>query len=288
MIAPQALPPAPASSDAGARSRAALIVLAACAMLAFAGLAALGTWQLFRLQWKLTLIERVEHRVHALPVPAPAPAQWPQVHAAADEYRHVRVTGTFLYDRTTPVQATTVLGFGYWLLTPLRGEDGSVVLINRGFVQAAGLPEALGARPDALAGAQGRTVTVTGLLRMTEPGGAFLHHNNPATNRWYSRDVQAIAAARGLSHVAPYFIDADATADLAAPSALGRPVGGLTVVSFHNNHLAYALTWYALALMVAGAIFWVVREEKRMRGHAAAGPADSDRGSAHGDQHGNP
>lgn len=286
MTGRQALPPDSALSEAEARprSRAALILLAVCAMLAFAGFAALGTWQLFRLQWKLALIERVEHRVHALPVPAPGPAQWAQIHAAADEYRHVRVAGTFLYDRTTPVQATTELGFGYWLLTPLRGEDGSVVLVNRGFVPAADLPRALAVRPDESTGEQGRTTTVAGLLRMTEPGGAFLRHNDPADNRWFSRDVQAIAAARSLSRVAPYFVDADATADpAAAPSASGHPIGGLTVVSFHNNHFAYALTWYALALMVAGAVFWAAREEKRARLYTATRPTSSDRDSAHGD-----
>lgn len=285
----QTLPPEPASSEARARprSRAVPVVLAACALLVFAGFAALGTWQLFRLQWKLDLIARVEHRVHALPVPAPGPAQWPQIQAAADEYRHVRATGTLLYDRTTPVQATTVLGFGYWLLTPLRGEDGSIVLINRGFVSAADLPRAT--RSDASADGQDRaTTTVTGLLRMTEPGGAFLRRNAPAANRWYSRDVQAIAAARGLSQVAPYFIDADATASPAdSSSAFGHPIGGLTVVSFHNNHFAYAMTWYALALMVAGAVCWVAREERRARLHTAAGPTGSDRGSAYGDRHGN-
>jgi surfeit locus 1 family protein len=283
--------------DAGRRprSRVTLIALAASAMLAFAGFAALGTWQLFRLQWKLALIDRVEHRVHASPVPAPGPAQWPQIQVATDEYRHVHLAGTFLYDRTTPVQATTVLGFGYWLLTPLRGEDGSVVLVNRGFVSADALHDALDARSEESAekqdGNANKTtpVAVTGLLRMTEPGGTFMRHNDPAGNRWYSRDVQAIAAARGLEHVAPYFVDADAAQDAsAAASVPERPVGGLTVVSFRNNHFAYALTWYALALMVAGAAFWAVREERRERLHPAAGPTTgSHRDRAHGERQGN-
>ena len=42
-------------------------------------------------------------------------------------------------------------------------------------------------------------------------------------------------------------------------------MGGLTVISFHNSHLVYALTWYALALMVAGISWWIVREERRRR-----------------------
>ena len=235
------------------RSLAALLVLAACAVLAFGGLVALGTWQLYRLQWKLALIERVNQRVHAAPVPAPGPARWPAISAKSDEYRHVRLSGTFLYQLSTKVQASTELGSGYWLLTPLREVDGNVVLVNRGFIRADA--------PDRAPEDAPQVSTVTGLLRISEPGGGFLRDNNPAANRWYSRDVRAIAAARGLTRVAPYFVDADASQET-GPAA---PVGGLTVIAFHNNHLLYALTWYALALMVAGASLLVAREERKRR-----------------------
>ena len=81
---------------------------------------------------------------------------------------------------------------------------------------------------------------------MSEPGGGFLRANDPAADRWYSRDVAAIAAARGLDEVAPFFIDADGT-----PGATAPPLGGLTVVAFPNNHLLYAFTWFAMALLLA-------------------------------------
>jgi surfeit locus 1 family protein len=51
-----------------------------------------------------------------------------------------------------------------------------------------------------------------------------------------------------------------------APVDGERPVAGLTVVSFPNNHLVYAITWYALAAMMAGAVWWVTRDERRRRG----------------------
>lgn len=259
-----------------ARSAATRRTLAVCAGLVFAAFVALGTWQLTRLQWKLDLIERVEQRVHAPAVAAPGRDSWPQVTADSDEYRHVRVTGTFLDALTTRVQASTELGSGFWLLTPLRSADGSVVLVNRGFIPArAGdwsrqdprdeTPAARDQHDRAGATASDLSI-VTGLLRMSEPGGGFLRHNDPAGDRWYSRDVQAIAAARNLLLVAPYFVDADAAEGpvdrIAGASSHYRPIGGMTVIAFHNNHLVYALTWYALALMVAGACFWVAREER--------------------------
>lgn len=250
------------------RSTVLLCVLGLCAALIFTGFVALGTWQVQRLYWKLDLIERVEARVHAPAVPAPGPDRWQQLNAEADEYRHVHMTGQFLYQYTTRVKASTRLGSGFWLLTPLRSTDGNIVLVNRGFVPEAPAqrnPQSLHnktAEPNNDQSDAGQDTIVTGLLRMSEPGGAFLRHNDPGGNRWYSRDVSAMAAAHRLSHVAPYFIDADAAAERASSD---QPVGGLTVISFHNNHLVYAITWYALALMVAGACFWVAREERRLR-----------------------
>jgi len=240
--------------------------------LLFAGFFALGTWQVVRLQWKLDLIERVNQRVHADPVSAPAAADWPRVSVEQDEYRHVRLDGVFLTALTARVQAATDLGSGFWLLTPLCRDDGSIVLVNRGFVAggapgapvAAAAAHAGGAQACAAARAEGTAAAVTGLLRISEPAGGFLRKNDPATDRWYSRDVQAIAAARQLSRVAPYFVDADA-ASVPGAAASDAPVGGLTVVSFHNNHLVYALTWYALAVMVAWACYWVFRDERKLR-----------------------
>nr|WP_245968530.1 SURF1 family protein [Hephaestia caeni] len=220
-----------------------------------AGFAALGVWQVERLHWKLDLIARVDARIHAAPVPAPGPADWRSITAKSAAYRHVAVEGRYRPGATL-VLANTDLGPGFWVLSPLEATRGFTVLVNRGFVGQDHTPAML-APP---AGTQ----RVTGLLRVTEPGGAFLRHNDPAHDRWYSRDVAAIARARGLGTVAPYFIDADRAADHAAnPRAM--PVGGLTVVHFRNAHLVYAITWFALALLSAGGAFIVFRAERRLR-----------------------
>lgn len=242
-------------------------ILLICAVLVCAVFLILGSWQVKRLQWKLDLIKKVEQRVHAAPVAAPAPALWPQLTVASDAYKHVRLSGIFLYDRTTAVQAVTELGSGFWLLTPLCSLDGSIVLINRGFVpDLAHAPVTPVSGPAVCAAAElagGPVSLVDGLLRLSEPGGAFLRHNDALNNHWYSRDVAALAAARELGVAAPYFIDAGVESVPPDAGAEG-PVAGLTVISFPNNHLVYAFTWYILALMTAGACVWVVREEKKL------------------------
>jgi surfeit locus 1 family protein len=216
-------------------------VLLALTALGTIALVALGVWQLERREWKLALIDRVEHRVHAPPIAAPGPDAWAALNKENSEYLHVSVTGRFIEGHETLVQAVTALGGGYWVMAPLRTDAGFIVLVNRGFVPFEKRDPASRAPTDADAPAN-----ITGLLRMTEPKGAFLHANVPLENRWYSRDVNAIAHAQGLTNVAPYFIDADDH-----PNAGGFPVGGLTVITFHNSHLVYAITWFTLALMMA-------------------------------------
>ena len=205
-------------------------------ILVIAGLLALGTWQVQRRTWKLDLIARVTARLHAAPQPAP----FGQIPGKADEYRRVVATGRFVPGQQSLVQASTVRGAGWWVMTPLVTARGTV-LVNRGYVPKREAP----APPPG-------PVTVIGLLRLTEPDGGFLRSNDPTADRWYSRDVTAIARREGLA-MQPYFIDAEA-----GPERAGQPIGGLTVVTFTNNHLAYAITWYTLAIMTAAAfVYWL-------------------------------
>jgi surfeit locus 1 family protein len=243
------------------RSPFALVLLVIFAAGLFVGFVSLGNWQVHRLAWKRALIARVDQRVHAPPVAAPARGAWSGVTAEKDEYLHVRLHGVFLHDRQTLVWTATDEGSGFWVMTPLREADGSIVLINRGFAPA----DWCGRDGHCAPGPSG-DVTVTGLLRMTEPAG-FIRHNDPAHNDWYTRDVTAIAAARGLTDVAPYFVDADASAS----GGDKWPEGGMTVINFPNNHLSYLITWYLLALMVLGASIYVGYDEYRLRSAPSLG-----------------
>jgi len=192
----------------------------------------LGVWQLQRRTWKLALIAQTERQLHSPPVAAPPPRASVE---SADAYRPLLATGRYRPSAETYVQAVTELGGGFWVMTPFDTTRGFTVLINRGFIPA----DQRGRTPPPTA-----VQTVRGLLRLSEPGGGFLRSNDPIADRWYSRDVAAIARAKRFGPVAPYFIDAS------APAA-GWPRGGMTVVRFHNSHLVYAFTWFGLALLVA-------------------------------------
>lgn len=239
-----------------------LALLFVLAVVLCAGFTALGVWQIQRMHWKLALIERVEQRVHALPVTVPAPLEWASVNRENSEYRRVLVEGYFDHSKETLVRASTEFGRGFWVMTPLRTTAGFWVLINRGFAPSAEVARASRAESAQLQ-------KVTGLLRLTESGGSLLQRNSPDEGRWYSRDVHAIATALnldgsaapgGAARNAPFFIDADVKT-----SATEWPREGLTVISFNNHHVVYAITWFVLAAMVAGAMIYLMRAEQQLR-----------------------
>lgn len=219
------------------------------AALAVAGLVGLGLWQVQRLAWKTDLIARVEARLSAPPIPAPGPQDWPGLSPDAQEYTRVAVTGHYLpHTPELLAQAVTDRGAGYWVMSAFETDAGWRLWVNRGFV-----PTEARATSDWQAPATG-PVTVQGLLRLSQTGGGFLRDNDPAAGRWYSRDVAAMAQAVQIGPVAPFFLDA-----VAGPDPSARPVGGLTVVRFSNNHLVYALTWFALAIGLVLATVFVLR-----------------------------
>lgn len=233
-------------AEASSRRRSLLILtLFMLAMGAF--LIGLGVWQLERLQWKEGLIHEVSERTTAAAVPPPPEAQWFGLSRDDLEYRHWQVSGTF--DHAKEIRAFTNLpdakgpqrGVGYWVLTPLIRPDGSTILINRGFVPEPAKDPAT--RP---AGQVSGPVTISGLARWTEDRNLFTPADDPATGNWFTRDIDGIAKAEKLTRVAPFFIDADAS----APG--GLPQGGETILSFPNNHLQYALTWFGLAIGLVG------------------------------------
>lgn len=254
--------------DDAPRGRGAFVALVGGVLLVLCTCLALGAWQWQRLQWKQALIERVESRAAAAPSPPPGPADWPAVDRDGAEYRRVSAQGRFDHARETLVQASTELGPGWWVLTPLRTDEGWWLWVNRGYVPMDRRdPSARGDTP------ADDTGQVVGLLRLDEPGGGLLRDNDPAADRWYSRDLQAIGAARGLAGtaVAPYFID-----EVAGTVTAARwPRPGLTVLRFSNNHLQYALTWFAMAAGAAGLLVFLLRDDRRQR-RAAAAPHRSD------------
>lgn len=243
----------------------------------------LGNWQMERLAWKESLIERIDARVKAPPMSlAKAEAIWKDSQDV--EYLHVAARGRFLHDEERHYYAPEAGRSGWHIYTPLKTQDGRLLLVNRGFV-----PDAAKEPKSRAAGQTAGIVRVVGLLRKPGKKGYFTPANNARKNIWYWRDLNGMLASLGEKREGayyPFFLEADAqakplakttaktanadnadnaaasTGASAANAASGSasasaaqqniPRGGATLLKITNKHYEYALTWYGLAATLIG------------------------------------
>lgn len=236
------------------RGTALLMVLGLAAL---AVLLALGTWQVQRLMWKEDLIATIQARI----VSEPRSLQDIQTKLATTndvDYWPVTVGGQFHHEGERHFFSTYKGRSGYFVYTPFELDNERFILVNRGFVPFELKDPAR--RPE---GQMQGWQTITGLARnpLAEKPSWAVPDNDVAGNVFYWKDLKTMAASSGVGTPQEYlgfFIDAND-----APNLGGLPVGGVTLIDQPNSHLQYAITWYGLALALAGVMgAWLWRQRK--------------------------
>jgi surfeit locus 1 family protein len=212
-------------------------------------LATLGVWQLRRLAWKEGLIARYDARVHAEPVATPARADWPSLRAEDYDFRHVRATGRFDLAREALIYSPPPQGAGvepgYRVVAPFALDGGGFVLVDRGFLPISKRESEARRREPA-----GRT-TIAGVLRSPQARNPFTPADEPQAGLFYTSDANAIAAALKVEDAAPFTLELDPP-DRAPRASDDLPLAQGANVELVNNHLSYAVTWFALAAATLG------------------------------------
>lgn len=209
-----------------------------------AGLAVLiglGVWQMQRLAWKQAALSEIETRIAAEPVPLPSDPD-----DRADRLLPVTVAGNMQAGEVHVLVSLRFTGAGYRIIAPFETDDGRRILIDRGFVPTADKNTARPTGP----------MTVTGNLHWPDETDGFTPDADREANIWFARDVALLAAELGTEPVL-----------LVARSQTGPGVTPLPVdtAGIPNDHLAYAVTWFGLALVWAAmtALFlWRSRARK--------------------------
>ena len=230
------------------------------AVVGVAILIGLGIWQLDRKTWKQNLIETVTTRIARAPEDLPPRASWPRLIQEGNEFRRIVFPAEFLegqealvYTAGSPFRPD-VKGPGFWVFAPAQLAGGSIVLINRGFVPLDRKDPATrtGATPHG-------SVDIVGVMRWPEARGLFTPADDVKGNVWYLRDHKAIAAAKKWASAAPFYVDQESP----VPPG-GVPLPGKLAVQLPDNHLQYAITWFGLALALAGVyVVWLAGRFRR-------------------------
>ena len=218
----------------------------------------LGVWQLERRVEKHALIAALTERLAAEPVPLPSPSEWGKLTPQRDEFRRVHFKATYESGPDAMVFSSgsavrdDISGPGTWAFMPARLSGGETVVVNTGFVQNTMQDRTVQDR------AVSRLVTappadLTGYIRFPEKAGMLTPAASPAKRLWFTRDPLDMSQVLGWGKVAPFYIDLEQPVP---PS--GVPLPGPLHVHLKDDHMQYAITWFALAGAVAVAflVWW--------------------------------
>jgi cytochrome oxidase assembly protein ShyY1 len=207
----------------------------------------LGVWQLQRRVEKHALIAALTERLAAAPSPLPPASQWSALTPAEDEFRRVSFAAVYQAARDAMVYSSgsavrdDISGPGTWAFLSARSASGETVVINAGFVQNTMQDRAQQDRAVKQI-VTGEPMTLTGYIRFPEAAGVLTPAEDLAKRLWFTRDHLAMAHALGWGEVAPFYIDLEQPVP-----ASGIPKPGPLQVHLKDDHLQYAITWFALA-----------------------------------------
>ena len=235
-------------------------------LLIIAGLLALGSWQIHRMQWKRQLIAHSKAAVTAKPVSINDIAAGIEYGYGVDWLR-IKLTGSYRHDLERYMYAPKKTGQGYQVITPFLDDSGFLVFVDRGWVSE--MDKNPASRKDARK--PENTITITGITRLHEVGIAlFMPDADSVKNVWYWYDRKTLAAllpadigksADGqLPVISQVFVQVEPKGE---PGAGVSPQIAPVEINLPDNHLQYAITWFTLSVFMLAMLVIFLRANKK-------------------------
>jgi surfeit locus 1 family protein len=224
------------------------VVVLLAALLTAALTARLGFWQLDRASQKTQLQDALVHR-QALPPMSSAELAGDGVSAAAQHHRRIVLQGSWLPESTIYLENRQMdARNGFFAVTPLLLDDGTAVLVQRGWFPR---DQADRARIVAPPPPLGR-VTVTGRIA-PGPGRVYEFSGAASGAIRQNLDVEAYAHETALK-LRPLSLVQEDGKDNTSPDGLLRhwPLPAADV----HKHYGYAFQWFALSALAIVLYAW--------------------------------
>ena len=190
---------------------------------------ALGTWQLYRLQWKLELISEITFGLDSSPIE--------YSNSIEKNYQRVSAKGKFNFDKQIYLYSLNDNGKpGYDVITPFRTNKNENVLVNRGWIK-----KELKKNPIINKNIEDEQ-KIIGLLRKIYKPNIFKPDNDLKNNIWFSINLEDLKVTSGerFNEFVIFLEDNQAKTPIPRKISIDVP----------NNHLKYAITWYAISISI--------------------------------------
>ncbi len=189
---------------------------------------ALGTWQLYRLQWKTALISEITFGLDSTPVK--------YSNTIKKNYQRVVSEGKFNFKDQIYLYSLNESGKpGYDVITPYKTLKNENVLVNRGWINK-------NLKGNLEINLKENEVKITGLLREIYKANIFKPKNDLKNNIWFSLEANDLKELTG-KQFPNYMIFLEKPKNkVPAPKKVS--------IDVPNNHLKYAITWYSIAISI--------------------------------------
>ena len=189
---------------------------------------ALGTWQLYRLQWKTALISEITFGLDSTPVK--------YSNTIKKNYQRVVSEGKFNFEDQIYLYSLNESGKpGYDVITPYKTLKNENVLVNRGWINK-------NLKGNLEINLKENEVKITGLLREIYKANIFKPKNDLKNNIWFTLDANDLKELTG-KQFSNYMIFLEKPKNKV-------PVPKKISIDVPNNHLKYAITWYSIAISI--------------------------------------
>ena len=188
-------------------------------------LLSLGFWQIYRLNWKLELIEQIEHSLKNDPVELS--------NIQKKNYLRIKTSGDIDFDKQIYLYNLNDAGKpGFEVINPIKIGDENY-LMNRGWIpfDKNGLPEINYVDQNQIVGT---------LMLQTKPS-TFKPENDIEKNYWFTLDREDILKYTGRNF-SEYIIYLNGDYKIPKPRVITAKIS--------NNHKKYAITWFSMAISI--------------------------------------
>ena len=210
----------------------------------FAGTACLlylGKWQLDRLYWKLDVLQKIDQKISAAPVPLPA-----EPSESVHKYLSVEISGQFLQESIRVLASKKRYGAGYRIIHVFR-TNGRRLLVDLGFV---GLETDYDV--DLI-----NDISLVGNLHWPDEVDNFTPEPDLENNIWFARNVELVASALKTEPILLILKDSTLKDQNIKPMPIDT-------THIPNDHLQYAITWFSLAIiwaLMSCLFIWTTRQK---------------------------
>ena len=187
----------------------------------------LGTWQLYRLDWKNNLITEITEGLNSEPIL--------YSYSSVKNYQRFILEGEFDYSNQLYFYSlSTKSEPGFDVLTPYKLKDGNFVLVNRGWIKKE--------LKNKIEINQNQSSKIIGVAKTEFKINIFKPENEPKNNIWFSINFDEFENQLGVKLNRAIFYLEDKNINLPKPREINADLP--------NNHLKYALTWYSIAISI--------------------------------------